>query len=176
MKTLLLLALAISLASCGEDEFGFRENPMAVAASAARGISAGNLNQLNQALGRAALCQWGTQRGLELLRRHVPSNILDLDLEIAPVSAKHLPRPVYLGYWAYYRERYALKILNKQNGELIADATADCHFGGGQIRNMDLLEVPEHRYSTRRCRITNLEPRTFEAPAMHPRCRIFLEE
>ncbi len=158
MKSLSKLFFLVLLASSCEYatlKYGYYWNPIKVLEEANLGIENNNLNQFSDVLSGKTLCIYGSREGMVNIRsalKKVDENSLS---EPVLISAKHLSRPLYVGYFSYYQEIYESKATSA-SGQLLLKTTILCNFGTTEV-NAKSLNASLSTYSTRSCSIVGIK-------------------
>lgn len=166
-----VLFLVLVLASCGENEFGYQDNPVNVLIDLHKSIINKSQDSFSTGLTSTALCVWGTPEASSLLSANLPRDVRELDIDVKPLSEKRLERPRFTGYWSYYEAQYSFSILEKKSRLVVMEGIARCDFGVGGVKNdKDRMRDPS-RYPERHCRISSIAARSFAGPTITPQCR-----
>lgn len=180
LNLLHILVLILLCASCGEEEFGFRSNPLNVLINATKIIQKRKFKQLDDVMGKGAFCQWSTPANSELLRHHLDGvNPLRSEknyaMKVVPLSNKKYDHPHFVGFWSYYMDDYNIVITDKRTGELTIEVKLECEFGitgarSDKDKNKSKSSMPE-----KRCKIVGITPHTFSAPPITENCQLFTQ-
>ncbi|MBY0517666.1 MAG: hypothetical protein K2P81_12190 [Bacteriovoracaceae bacterium] len=167
-----LLTLLLSLVGCMQDMYGYKDNPMSVLINSQFAVQSKNLEDLSNNFGRGALCLWGTQENMEVLKKEMPG-MGNLDPQISLTDSQYFKAARFVGYWAYYLETYHVQILNKITRELVAEAKIECNFGETGVKKDSDINKPKKQYSEKHCKVVIFEGRTFKNPIAKKECAVF---
>lgn len=131
-----------------------------------------DLKEFGQLFGRAALCHWGTVPGLAALKEGLPNSSRKMINEITLDKQGHLPVARFVGFWAYYEQTYALKVMDKSRA-LLAEGKIECHYGLQTTKRESDLNRSLDYYTIKNCRVVVFEARTFPNPPAKPECAVF---
>ena len=169
--TIILCSLIFSLL-CPR-AWAYRHTPQFIVTRLLTMAHSSSLDEFQSHLSRRALCVWGTPLGMELFKEHLPRDPRQLTIELKQESAEHLSRARFVGYWSYYSETYALSLIDKRSGVLLAEGEIECHFGVSGTRRASDLHRPLDEYPQKNCKLALLESRSFSAPQPSSQCALF---
>lgn len=175
-----ILVLLLLCVSCGEEEFGFRNNPLNVLVNATKIIQKRRFKQLDKVMAKGALCVWNTPANSELLRHHLDGinpirSEKTYDLKMIPLSNKKYDHPHFVGFWSYYMDDYKIVITNKSTGAAEIELKLECEFGitgarSDKDKNKSKVSMPE-----KLCKVVEITPLSFEAPPVTQDCKLFTQ-
>jgi hypothetical protein len=165
-----ILAL-LCLVACDPFDFGFKKNPAYVLEEALKAIT--NLDQQTflEVCAREVLCIYGNEKGLQYLKHHL--DIGESDVKIIPkiLYRKSFERPVFVGYWSYYQERYEIEVMSKNLQKLILKTIVDCHYGFEGSKDQLAANLSPDQYKKKECRAVKLIPNTFVSLPLPQKCQ-----
>lgn len=175
-----ILVLVVLCASCGEDEFGFRNNPLNVLINATKIFQKRKFKQLDRVLTKGAFCLWTTPANSELIRHNLDGiNPLrserNYDLKVIPLSNKKYEHAHFVGFWSYYMDDYNVVITEKSSGKIAIEVKLECEFGITGTRSDKDKKKSKASMPEKRCKIVEITPHSFTAPPMTEDCRLFTQ-
>ena len=135
-------------------KYGYYWNPLKVAEVAYESIENNRLDLFTEVLSGKAMCTYGSKEGMNNLRRTLPKIDESTLNEPVLVSSEHLKRPQYIGYYAYFQQKYVSRALDK-SGKTLLKVTILCHFGADDFKK-DLINAPVSKYGIRSCSIVSI--------------------
>lgn len=171
-----MLALLFLFASCGEEEYGFKNNPLNVLQSALRMIQKKKFDGLNTVLSKVAFCSWSTPANAELLHHQlslVSTSAKHYDLKVTPHTSRRFESPRFVGFWSYYMDDYLVTLRDKATQAVSVELRVECDFGITGTRNDIDKRVSKMRFPEKSCKIVELTPHFFTAPPVDGGCAIF---
>ena len=167
MKQFFFILMWCVLASA----FAYEKKPDVLIERAREAAKKLDIEKFSQAVGRKALCDWGTLPALHQLQ--IGLGDASLTSELTRTQQGHLAKARFNGFWVYYEQLFDLKVINKRSRELIAEGKIECQWGEAGVKRESDLNRRVEEYSIKSCRIVVLEPRTFGSPAPRRECAVF---
>jgi hypothetical protein len=171
MKLLGLILLTTTVVSCDPYGFGFKKNPAYVLDVAFTAITNVDVESFLEVTAKEALCIYGNEKGLVYLKDKL-AGIDPENVRLVPkvLETRHYTAPVYVGYWAYYNERYEIELRDRGTDKLVLETIVDCAYGTEGEKSEKFVNQRPQRYKKKECRAVKLRPATFVPLPVPPRC------
>lgn len=166
--------LLFTLLSCQEERFGYRNNPVAVLNKIHKAVSNEKLEVFTELLSRHALCEWGNNDGLKLLKKGLPDKVRYINPEVELLSSVIFDAPKFVGFWSYQRDTYYIKLIESSTRELIAEAKVECNFGNEGVAQPVDINYNKLDHTIKECKVSVIQANSFHHPtSISKLCDVF---
>lgn len=171
MKFTGFILLFVLIAACDPYNFGFKKNPAYVLDEAFMAITNLDKESFLEVTAREVLCIYGNDKGLQYLKDKILLNPEEVKLVPQILSKKRNPKPVFVGYWSYYHERYQIDVIEKESRAEILTAIVDCHYGYEGVKDDSQANLPPESYKKKECRGVKIVSQKFASLPLPQKCQ-----
>ena len=172
MRCLAFLLLLASFVACDPYGFGFKMNPAFVLDEAFKAVSNLDEESFQEVSAKEALCIYGNKNGINYLKDKVVLNLEDIKINPNVLNSKHYKNPLFVGYWAYYSERYQVDIQEKKSKKIILKAIVDCNYGTENQKDEKLVGLNPKNYKKKECKLIKIIPTEFQSLPLPKKCEV----
>jgi hypothetical protein len=170
MTRLISFLIFLCLAACDPYDLGFKKNPAYVLKEAMKAISNLDRESFLEVSAKEVLCIYANDRGLSFLKEKIDFSESEVNLVPKILSQKSYDKPVFVGYWSYYHERYEIDVQSKQSQQQILRTIIDCHYGFEGIKDQSMANLLPYQYKKKECRAIKLIPTKFVPLPLPQKC------
>lgn len=188
MKIIVFLSLILLSIACDPYGFGFKKNPAYVLDQVLTSIQNQDVESFLENSNQEALCVYGNEAGLKHLRENIAFDVHSVNIKSKILSEGPTKNAEFVGFWAYYRERYQINVSSKDSSVVIGQIVIDCNYGIPDKKNpsllydlnkyaSDVISHPERvmamkkKYKTKECKLSKFVPMTFTALPLSTTCK-----